>query len=51
VSDGNHEMTSGRKERCFSVMPQGMGHGIQGILLEEMNGITASHRVLGAWVE
>ncbi|XP_042621295.1 neuropeptide FF receptor 1 like 1 [Cyprinus carpio] len=51
VSDGNHDVTSVRKERCFVVMPQGTGHGIQGILLEDTNGITASHRVLGAWME
>uniref|UniRef100_A0A672KEK8 Neuropeptide FF receptor 1 like 1 n=1 Tax=Sinocyclocheilus grahami TaxID=75366 RepID=A0A672KEK8_SINGR len=51
VSDGNHDVTSMRKERCFAVMPQGRGHGIQGILLEDTNGITASHRVLGAWME
>ncbi|XP_026075943.1 neuropeptide FF receptor 1 like 1 [Carassius auratus] len=47
----NHDVTSVRKDRCFAAMPQGTGHGIQGILLEDTNGITASHRVLGAWME
>ncbi|XP_016302627.1 neuropeptide FF receptor 1 like 1 [Sinocyclocheilus anshuiensis] len=51
VSDGNHDVTSMWKERCFAVMLQGTGHGIQGILLEDTNGITASHRVIGAWME
>ncbi|XP_059400802.1 neuropeptide FF receptor 1 like 1 [Carassius carassius] len=49
--DGNHRNHDVRKDRCFAAMPQGTGHGIQGILLEDTNGITASHRVLGAWME
>ncbi|XP_048036956.1 neuropeptide FF receptor 1 like 1 [Megalobrama amblycephala] len=51
VSDGNRGVNSRRKDCCFPVMPQGTAHGIQGILLEDMNGITASHRVIGAWIE
>ncbi|NP_001165167.1 neuropeptide FF receptor 1 like 1 isoform X1 [Danio rerio] len=51
VSDGSRGVTSGRKERCFPVIPHGAAHGIQGILLEDMNGTVASHRVLGAWME
>uniref|UniRef100_A0A673KZI0 Neuropeptide FF receptor 1 n=1 Tax=Sinocyclocheilus rhinocerous TaxID=307959 RepID=A0A673KZI0_9TELE len=51
VSEMRHTHFALLKERCFAVMPQGRGHGIQGILLEDTNGITASHRVLGAWME
>ncbi|KAF4108419.1 hypothetical protein G5714_011178 [Onychostoma macrolepis] len=51
VSDGNHGVTSRRKEHCLTVMPQEIGHGIQGILLEDKNGIIDSHRVIGAWME
>ncbi|XP_051971802.1 neuropeptide FF receptor 1-like [Xyrauchen texanus] len=49
VSDENRGVTSGRKERCISVMPR--AHGTQGILLKDVNGIADSHRVLGAWME
>ncbi|XP_073686040.1 neuropeptide FF receptor 1 like 1 [Garra rufa] len=51
VSNGNHDVTSGRKERCLTVKPQEIGHGFQGILLEERNGIAPSNRVLEAWME
>ncbi|XP_077099582.1 neuropeptide FF receptor 1 like 1 [Siphateles boraxobius] len=51
VSNGSREVTKRRKDCCFAVMPQGAANGIQGILLENMNGITASHRVIGAWME
>ncbi|XP_051973221.1 neuropeptide FF receptor 1-like [Xyrauchen texanus] len=51
VSDENGGATSRRKECCFAVMPRGTGRGIHGILLEDINRITASHRVLGAWME
>lgn len=51
VSDGNRGVNSRQKDCCFPVMPQGTAHGIQGILLEDMNGVTASNRVIGAWME
>ncbi len=51
VSDGNHGVTSRRKECCLAVMPQEIGPGFQGILLEDKNGIRASHRAIGTWME
>ncbi|KAA0704370.1 Neuropeptide FF receptor 1 G-protein coupled receptor 147 RFamide-related peptide receptor [Triplophysa tibetana] len=50
VSDGSRGVASVQKERCFAVMPRRTAHGVQGILLQDMNGISP-HKVLGAWME
>lgn len=51
VSDRSRGVASVQKDRCFAVMPRRAAHGVQGILLEDMNGITTAHKVLGAWME
>ncbi|KAL0183449.1 hypothetical protein M9458_022824 [Cirrhinus mrigala] len=49
VSNMNQDVTSRRKEHCLTVMPKEMGHGVQGILLEDIP--QGSRRVPEAWVE